>query len=251
MYATAVAATEWWPPVLAVLGGALIVAVYASRNARAERKEARDRLARELEHDRNQREIERSLAAQRFEQQLAQDRDLRTTENEAAAERLSTQLRHDRQLRDRDHVRQVLGPIAARFVGSSLVVTLISDVADARKPENLSQRSVLVPTALAEAHRLVRDLYVDAIALAMLVGENDSIVDAIAVVARNLGDATDIVEQWQEGKISDEDLDARFANAKDRCSQAEGHVLREAFALAGAELDRLGSLPTSPPREGS
>lgn len=131
MTVVASSGAPWWSPLLAGLVGACLAGWFTTRNARKDRSETDNRLTRQLDHDRQQREVERHSQTERLERQLAHDRDMRAQENGEAGIRLDRSLENDRLLRDRDHLRQVLGPIAGKFAGAGAADPLTSALHDA------------------------------------------------------------------------------------------------------------------------
>jgi hypothetical protein len=161
---TMIAATAWWPPVLAGLGGALIVGVVSYLVARGER----------------------DAASQHQRLQLKHDRELRAGETAAAAVRLKHQLDHDRLMRDQTHIRVVLGPIAGKLADESAIAPLVRAVTNMPTPSDIASRAQYVGDECIAAYKRAGELYTDAVTLMILLGEDEPIVSALGNVAEGL-----------------------------------------------------------------
>jgi hypothetical protein len=191
----------------------------------------------------------------RLDKQLQHDRAIRVQELKASGDRLDEQLRHDRELRDRDHLREALGGVLDRILDFAPLTRL------QRAVEEGSELSEDDEAARVRAHNEAlrasldvqtqgKRITVEAMRLAAVVGLKDPLVKNLDPIAQAMKDMVEAVEQWTEGKLSDEECQAKLAELVHKIGFFGGWLSYGAYVAIGVVVRRPSAESEAPENEG-
>jgi hypothetical protein len=162
------ASTDWWPPVLSGLGGALIVGLIGVGIARDERDAADKRHAEQLT---------------------------------AAGDRLDRQLAQDREMRDLQHLRETLTPIVARALNWDAWVSFSKALHDlASNYDRLSTETweqVVGPLA-AQVGEISEHVRRDGRSLIVILGPTSPVVTHLRAIGDGGSALVSLAARWKE-----------------------------------------------------